>query len=171
LQCMDSDQFHFQPPVRRSKGVFNSYSSWRSTVIAYSQTLVTDSGICRLYRERDSPHLLLGSLGPWLSIPYSVTRPLSALSSGTHARVEHGTKECYDDTAASDYGFTPSYRLPYVLLSPIVRKRVSVDCGTPNRQFDCSAINKNWPGPLLAHRPELMLLTARVKLQSLLTVL
>jgi hypothetical protein len=37
-------------------------------------------------------------------------------------------------------------------------------------QFDWSAINKRWTEPLLAHRPDLMLLPARVKPQSLMTV-
>ena len=57
-----------------------------------------------------------------------------------------------------------------MLPSPTFRERVSADCGAPNGQFDWLAANKKWAGPLLAHRPELMLLPARVKPQSLVTV-
>lgn len=57
-------------------------------------------------------------------------------------------------TVASDCGFTPLHQLQHMLLSPTSRKRISVDCWTPNRQLDWSAINKKWAGPLLAYPPK-----------------
>ena len=55
-------------------------------------------------------------------------------------------------------------------LSPTFRKRFSADGRKPHRQFDWSAISKKWIGPLAAYRPELTLLPAKVKPQSLVTV-
>jgi hypothetical protein len=73
-------------------------------------------------------------------------------------------KLVFSVTVASGCGFT------HHTGCPAFRERVSADCGALNRQFDWLATNKKWAGPLLAHRTKLMLLPARVKPQSLVTV-
>jgi hypothetical protein len=73
-------------------------------------------------------------------------------------------------TVTSDCGFIQHTGCKHMLLSPTFRERVGANCGATDKQFDWLDTNKKWAGPLLAPRPDLMLLLAGVKPQSLVTV-